>query len=59
MAKNRDSRPVCNVQNGYKNEAKRLTVTNIYCYHKVGRRKTKWGAKVKKIILLLSQYWKN
>ena len=29
-----------------------------FCYRKVGRAKTKWGA-MEKSPILLSQYWKN
>ena len=46
-----------NLQNLYKNLSKEIKSDN-FCYRKVGRAITKWGA-IEKSPILLSQYWKN
>ena len=43
--------------NSYKNLSKQIKSDN-FCYRKVGRAITKWGA-IGKSPILLSQYWKN
>ena len=57
MGSNLEKKPWTNLQNSYKNWRKEIKSDN-FCYHKVGRAITKWGAKEKSPILL-SQYWKN
>ena len=56
MGSNTEKKPWTNLQNSSKNWSKRIKSDN-FCYRKVGRAITKWGA-IKKSPILLSQYWK-
>ena len=57
MGSNTEKKPSTNLQNSYKNWSKEIKRDN-FCYRKVGRAITKWGA-IEKTPILLSQYWKN
>ena len=57
MGSNTEKKPWTNLQNSYKNWSKVIKSDN-FCYRKVGRAITKWGA-IEKSPILLSQYWKN
>ena len=53
MGSNTEKKPRTNLQNSYKNWSKEIKRDN-YCYRKVGRSITKWGA-IEKSPILLSQ----
>ena len=55
MGSNTEKKPWTNLQNSYKNLSKEIKSDN-FCYRKVGRAITKWGA-IEKSSILLSQYW--
>ena len=57
MGSNTEKKPWTNLQNLHKNWSKELKSGN-FCYHEVGRARTKWGA-IEKSQILLSKYWKN
>jgi hypothetical protein len=57
MGSNIQKKPWTNLQNLYKNWSKEIKSDN-FCYRKVGRSITKWGA-IEKNPILLSQYLKN
>ena len=57
MVSNTEKKPWTNLQSSYKNLRKEIKSDN-FCYRKVGRAITKWGAQEKSPILL-SQYGKN
>ena len=57
MGSNIEKEPWTNLQNSYENWSKEIKSDN-FCYRKVGKAMTKWGA-IKKSLILLSQYWKN
>ena len=57
MGSNTEEKPRNNLQNLYKNLSKEIKSDN-FCYSKVGKAITKWGA-VEKSLILLSQHWKN
>ena len=57
MGSNTEEKPWTNLQNSYKNLSKEIKSVN-FCYCKVGRAITNWGA-IEKSPILLSQYWKN
>ena len=57
MGSNTEKKPWTNLQNLYKNLSKEIKSDN-FCYHKVGRAITIWGA-IEEGPILLSQYWKN
>ena len=57
MGSNTEKKPWTNLQNSYKNWNKEVK-SDKFCYRKVGRAITKWGA-VEKSTILLSKYWKN
>ena len=54
---NTEKKPWTNLQYLYKNLSKEIKIDN-FCYRKVGKAITKWGA-IEKGLILLSQYWKN
>ena len=54
MGSNTEKKPWTNLQNLYKNWSKEIKSDN-FCYRKVGRAITKWGA-IEKSPILLSQY---
>ena len=47
---------ITGISKSYKNLSKEIKIYN-FCYRKVGRAITKWGA-IEKSPILLSQYWK-
>ena len=53
MGSNTEKKPWTNLQNLYKNLSKEIKSDN-FCYRKVGRAITKWGA-IEKSPILLSQ----
>ena len=57
MGSDTEKKPWNNLQNSYKNLSKGIKSDN-FCYRKVGRAITKWGA-IEKSPILLSQFWKN
>ena len=57
MGSNTEKKPWTNLQNSFKNLSKEIKSVN-FCYRKVGRVITKWGA-IEKSPILLSQYWKQ
>ena len=57
MGSNTEKKPWTNLQNSYKKWSKEIKSDN-FCYRKVGRAITKWGA-IQKSPILLSQYGKN
>jgi hypothetical protein len=57
MGSNTEKKPWTDLQNSYKNWSKEIKSDN-FCYRKVGRAITKWGAIEKSPILIL-QHWKN
>ena len=57
MWSNTEKKPWTNLQNSYKNSSKGIKSDN-FCYGKVGRAITKWGA-IEKSAILLSQYLEN
>ena len=50
MGSNTEKKPWNNLQNSYKNLSKEIKSDN-FCYRKVGRAMTKWGAIEKSLIL--------
>ena len=58
MGSNTEKKPWNNLQNLYKKINKEVKSDN-FCYRKVGRAITKWGAIEKSLILLSQYYWIN
>ena len=50
MESNTEMKPLTNLQNLYKNLSKEIKIDN-FCFRKVGRTITKWGAIEKSLIL--------